>query len=746
MRNSMMRYPLGVLVGMLLVMVSVQANACDPSLQVTLGGNDVNWNIYGCDYSVDATVTGGTAWNWKYYYYPPYDVVDECNWKTNGNQACGGPPPSEPWKFPAVGEYTVYVWVEEVDPDTEEVVDWAWDHHKVHVVSVGLSVASTDVVVNDDDDNENGCMDLKEPTDPNDPNSTVLNEDDLVQLTLSLDALAAARPDCNVRLGVEGGYPWIRIWTDDTRGTCLIDNGGSYDWPAPGLPDSWNVWIEGNTATGDCQVKVQYVDPWDHACPYANCGIPHADLMVVQVDMDMDGVADDQSGGGSALTEETTPGGFIPLGGLKALTVKRVMPHLDEPCWHDVQLSVQYSGTGRIEIWDDQTKTVAHDWQPFTPASEGTTFYVEGTHVSSDPCDITLVLTHNATGFQDKINLTVYSAQVTAVGFIGDHVITKWPSGPDIDPNNDSNTPVWGPGVSDPVCYTKNTPVSMFAILTVDPNIERTITGVSIRAKDSNSVVGSASGGIIAGARVEDTGNNDGDVDGIGGGSAVPDSNAVKMLTRSFTWEISLDGTNWYPAGTSGPHVMYWTDSTPAASPLYDFGLEKACGYVDGDADIGGRINTGVATDIYYDPGVLPCIHDLGIYTRGYGQCCCHVCLFSLLVSHVRLSTPPSIYAWGGCSSTHICRYEEDGEIFPSFQCNRPSYEGALYHPHFLFHVQSVHYTVIYDPSYGLTQWPSFLCFAPAVPFVHYTAGSERFGSGTTGLIQHMVPYPCECP
>jgi len=272
-------------------------------------------------------------------------------------------------------------------------------------------------------------------------------------------------------------------------------------------------------------------------------------------------------------------------------------------------------------------------------------------------------------------------------------MITKWPDGPDIDPNND--TAVWGGGHSDPVCYAKNMAVSMFATFTVspDPGPPR-MAGVEVRARVDDTIVASASGVAVNRSWLEASANY-GVVDGIAGGSPIAGSDGVKVLTPSLTWEVSTDGFHWSPAGSSGG-TMYITDSTPSASSLWDFGLAKACGYVSGSSDIGGSINSGLASEIYYDPS-RETAHDLHIYDYGYGQCCCHAAVFSVLVSHVSSAGCSEVFLWGGCTSELMCSYGYDGWWWePTFQCEAPANGEVPANPHFRFHVEALYLSTYY--------------------------------------------------
>ena len=336
----------------------------------------------------------------------------------------------------------------------------------------------------------------------------------------------------------------------------------------------------------------------------------------------------------------------------------------------------------------------------------------------------TVITCYSGTAMK-RVTLHVLDVGVSSVGFTGDHLIRKWPDGPDIDPNDD--TPVWGGGHSDPVCYTKNTPVNMFATFTVSPDPgPPALPGVHVRARVGAIIVGSASQCEVEGTWLQTSGSH-GVVDGIRGGYPIPGSDGVRVLTPSLAWEVSTNGSDWSPAGSLGG-TMYITDSTPSASPLWDFGLAKACGYVSGSPDIGGSINSGLAAELYYR--TCGCtFHDLHIFDWGYGQCCCHAAVFSLLVSHVGSVNPSPVFLWGGCSPTCECCYTyEDWVYGPTFQCEALPQGSAPANPHFRFHVEVSYAGTYYDPSYGVTGLRDFLETAPACEG-HPVAATRQTGS-----------------
>ena len=193
----------------------------------------------------------------------------------------------------------------------------------------------------------------------------------------------------------------------------------------------------------------------------------------------------------------------------------------------------------------------------------------------------------------------------------------------------------------------------------------------------------------------------------------------------------------------SSSHVLYTVDSTPAASPLYDLGVDKACRYANGNADYAAAINSGFAGEILYDPSFRPHLHDLDIFTIKIGECCCHASVFSCLLSHVTSEEPAVEYCWGGCANDVICRYNVGSwRHGPSFRCQRPAVDSAEANPHFVFHVEVPFRGAVYDPAYGLTGWAPMLEFAPAITNKHPDISEFQSGLNLPAKI-HNVDWNC---
>ena len=123
-----------------------------------------------------------------------------------------------------------------------------------------LGIASTNVVVNNDDDNGDGIPDVNDPT--SGPGSKVDGESDLIAITLNVQCVA---PTQMVTLSVSPDW-WgggIRVWPNSTRGpgSPLLDNSDankcSTNWPASQMPTT--LWVEGvspSWSPGDVELSL----------------------------------------------------------------------------------------------------------------------------------------------------------------------------------------------------------------------------------------------------------------------------------------------------------------------------------------------------------------------------------------------------------------------------------------------------------------------------------------------------------
>jgi hypothetical protein len=162
-------------------------------------------------------------------------------------------------------------------------------HKKVTIIAqlVTLGLANTNVMVNNDDDNNDGTNDVDDPI--SGPGSYVAGESDLIPLTLNVQCIA---PTQMVTLSVSMDW-WgggVRVWANSTRGPGepLLDNSDwsklSTNWPASQMPAT--LWVEGVSPSwylNDVSLSLTT----DDGCPaYTNLTVFSAQL---GVDMNRDG-------------------------------------------------------------------------------------------------------------------------------------------------------------------------------------------------------------------------------------------------------------------------------------------------------------------------------------------------------------------------------------------------------------------------------------------------------------------------
>jgi hypothetical protein len=395
----------------------------------------------------------------------------------------------------------------------------------------------------------------------------------------------------------------------------------------------------------------------------------------------------------------------------------------------------------KIRAWTTVDKVARIDLPAqWTPAQMPAIVYIEGIDTSGAQCDVTVSLTQRmedngawADAAIDLVHLTCVSIEISTLGFAQDHHIFQWPTKVEIDKDDADpalGVPIWKRigNPNDPVCYTVSIPVTMFGKFTVTPSISPGILGIQVLAKVNGTEIGHAADLILSDTEVDDAANADGDVDGIGSGSPVPDSDKVRTQQQVVAWDWSLLPNSWTRAGDTGQLRMHWAAATPlttgAGDRLYDLALEKACGYANGveNAGIPGNVNTGIDGDILYNP--LDRIlggHPLGVYDAGEAVCWDNARLMRCLMRSIGIEAD-IIGIWGGCGSGVICRYDlvwdgtswAGGGLSPSFRSAAGAHDSAPATPHFQYHAQCQTMGGRYDPSYGTTGSPTLDEFAPA--------------------------------
>jgi hypothetical protein len=381
--------------------LSVRSSACCTPPNVAIWTKRY-WVVPGAEMSIQAyeqSYTCITGWTWM---VSGGQLVDEYGC----DLSCYCPSCRGYFTFNNVGYHRVDVQV------TNSCASDS-DYASVYAVTMGISPEPWYIPVNDDDDDGDGWMDMFNGGDLTYGGPLVQGQDDdLVQFNLSVNAPQTYYND-KVELAILTAPATLRVWADRTRTSRVLPTATGYSkkW-APGSQTT-PIYMEGKSPssgyrTSDPKSRWQY---WGNDS-YALTGWdPDSWITVVHVDMDLAGVKDEEySSPDAGKTEETTPGGFIPLDDFVQLTVKPVSPNDAEDVapeiWRDMTLDVEYGGSGRIQIWDETLYAPLTLPHPCSPTGN-TIYYVEGYHASSEPCDITLVLTHVTTGFQDKIKLTV---------------------------------------------------------------------------------------------------------------------------------------------------------------------------------------------------------------------------------------------------------------------------------------------------------------------------------------------------
>lgn len=309
-------------------------------------------------------------------------------------------------KFNTLGEHTVTLTVQDSGGQTRQ------DTCLVNVVAVDLVPGSHTqpypnayVAINNNDDDSDGVQDKNQT-------GTVDGEEDLSEIQLSVAPIDLPG---EVELRV-GGYDYwkVKIWSHSDKQNLIIPNDDpGYEvyykkWLPQDLPETLHV--EGLCSTGTYAAAVAlmlcYVPP-EGGDVYP---IDRVDFTVLEVDMDMDGVKDDDNEY-PGVTEEITPGGFIPLNDLVKITLRKVSP---TNLTGNVTLDVTAGGS-KIQIWENDTKTGSPLSLPetyATPSDLPDYLWVEGVETSSTARDIELVLQYLT--FDDRIKVTVVKVDVNA--------------------------------------------------------------------------------------------------------------------------------------------------------------------------------------------------------------------------------------------------------------------------------------------------------------------------------------------
>jgi hypothetical protein len=178
--------------------------------------------------------------------------------------------------------------------------------------------------------------------------------------------------------------------------------------------------------------------------------------------------------------------------------------------------------------------------------------------------------------------------------------------------------PLWVSGASDhAAAYTRNASPRVVARAGLPANMSAAASGtVTVRVKEGTDVRGTQNGLSPAAGAV----NLDLRLSNLGG------SDAVRAREYSLAWEASLDGANWVPLMTTGPHRIYWLFGPPLTSPLYAMSANKLTTYAAGRTaaqDVASAIRSGMRTidHLTYSPSDPIDPVPLDIYSNGVGIC-----------------------------------------------------------------------------------------------------------------------------
>jgi hypothetical protein len=321
--------------------------------------------------------------------------------------------------------------------------------YRLAIVNVGLSAPAL-VAVNWDDDDQDGITDSHDgfnkdgiPGNDDDANP---NENELVPVTISF---APQGLPGTVAFSVSSGgglHHNIKVWSGPPpqKGNLIMptndpdpDKSHYIEIPTTALPKTY--YIEG---TGTTPLQGSYVVYLcaSYISPGRNCNVGHKSqpITVLEVDMDMDGVKDDEIRLYPGVTEEMKPGGFIVLNDdddnnnetpdkdengpilgendLVKITLWPVSPtQLPIDSAHPITLKA-IAGGEKVKVWGNSTKEGTPITLPVSWTSRDSIPYylwIEGVQLSSTPRDITLALEY--AGFEDRIRMTVFDVKVDKV-------------------------------------------------------------------------------------------------------------------------------------------------------------------------------------------------------------------------------------------------------------------------------------------------------------------------------------------
>lgn len=329
-------------------------------------------------------------------------------------------------------------------------------------------------------------------------------------------------------------------------------------------------------------------------------------------------------------------------------------------------------------------------------------------------------------GVATKKKITL-ALEVVELEILGVHKLWEWLTG------NAISGPTWkkAGNPDKPVCcHRKSKSIKLAPKLTINPAPKSTIN-VSLRAKSSiPAIVFQKDGVSISGSSTSLS-----DIPIVSGEL----EDKVRISSLTLDWSYSTDGgATWIPMNSTGPQKIYLVQDSPKIARLYDFALKKACGYVDGDANSLGKINTEIAKELKYDPAAFVAGHPLKIYDTKTCLCMNNAKLMRYLCRSIGIDATVK-YVWGGRAPDEVLFFHStSGLNYGSFQVIAPVNDLAVKDPHFTYHAETVVGGTTYDPSYGTT---GLITLAETAPAASRQTGSAWPPPNT--LVQNAAAWKC---
>ena len=213
--------------------------------------------------------------------------------------------------------------------------------------------------------------------------------------------------------------------------------------------------------------------------------------------------------------------------------------------------------------------------------------------------------------FRRAYELTVLKVEITELSFANDYSIYN------------VTDPVWKKenNPNYPACYQKSNSLSMNVKLAITPSLSGAET-ISLKADGPGDLDAQKDNISISGS--------EGTVNGITTTGKLEDK--IYSASPGFNWSFSLDGTNWYSAGTSGPHKVYaiYDSPTCGSANFTTSHIDDAVGWALNQSSETGiahkvkcDVNDGVTIDTCICTNSFEYIWQGARGDHSDGMCCC---------------------------------------------------------------------------------------------------------------------------